>query len=29
MKRLGIGGGGIAPESTNEYYRLIVAAWRA
>jgi aspartate racemase len=28
MKRLGIIGG-IAPESTIEYYRLIVAAWRA
>ena len=28
MKRLGIVGG-IAPESTIEYYRLIVAAWRA
>ena len=28
MKRLGIVGG-IAPESTIEYYRIIVAAWRA
>jgi aspartate racemase len=28
MKRLGIVGG-IAPESTVEYYRLVVAAYRA